>query len=76
LSRNTELVEVYQARGEGEAHVIKNLLENCGIPCLLKRTSGFIPQLFLGNSLLPMSVMVYAEDAEAAREILKGEDNV
>lgn len=67
MNKSKELVEVYVARGAAEAEIIKGLLESCDIACLL-RSSG--SSIYSGQ--VPTSVMVRAEDADAARRLLEG----
>jgi hypothetical protein len=75
LSRNNELVEVYLANGESEAEIIKGLLENNDIPCMLKFAGMTSSSIFGGSVFAQVSVWVREEDVEAARELLKGEEN-
>ena len=71
MKSNERLVSVYQAAGEAEAYVIKGLLESNGIPCLLQS-----PVLSQFGSVGFFKVMVREPDADEARELISGENNV
>ena len=70
MSPNNELVEVYMASNEGEAEVIKGLLESIGIPCLLKYSGAYSSSIFAVTGPGLIKVMVSEKDAEEARKIL------
>ncbi len=74
MSQN-KLVEVYVAKGEIEAQVIKSLLENFGIPSLLKSQAAASVHVFAVDDMGAVSIMVRPEDEAAARELVKGENN-
>jgi type IV secretory pathway TrbF-like protein len=76
LSQNKDLVGIYVARGEAEAQVIKSLLESYGIPSVFKTQAALSTYVFAVDGMGQVSVMVRAEDAEAAQELVKGEENV
>jgi hypothetical protein len=76
LSRPDELVEVYRARTEMEAQVIKSLLEGFEIPCILRSNAAPSVHMFTMNGLAEVKVMVPATLADAARELIVREDNV
>jgi hypothetical protein len=65
------MVEVAFVRDQVEAEMIRGLLEDRGIECLLQRTGVDGPSL--GEGLLPQAqhrVLVGAEEAEAAKALL------
>ena len=70
------MVEVYQARGEAEALVIKGLLESHGIPCLLKSHASPSVHMFAVDGMGEVKVMVWEQAAEQARELINGGDDV
>lgn len=70
------MVEVYRAVGEAEAQIIKGLLEGCGIPCLIKSNAAPSVHVLTVDGLGEFKVMVWEEDAEAARELIKGDSCV
>ncbi len=76
MSRPDELVEVYRARTEMEAQVIKSLLEGFEIPCILRSNAAPSVHMFTMNGLAEVKVMVPATLADAARELIVREDNV
>jgi hypothetical protein len=76
LSNNEKLVEVYQARGEAEAQIIKGLLESYGVPCLLKSTAAPSVHTFTVNGMGAVKVMVRESMADKARRLIRGKDRV
>jgi len=76
LSKSKQIVEVYQARGEMEAQVIKGLLESYGVPCFLKSTAAPSVHTFTVNGMGEVKVMVRASMAEKAKRLIEGKDYV
>ena len=72
MSKHEKIVEVYLAKGEAEAHVIKGLLESQGIPCLLKSNAAPSVHVFAIDGMGEFRVMVRESVAEKARELIKG----
>ena len=70
------MVEIYRAAGEMEAQVIKGLLENYGIPCLLKSDAAPSVHVLTVDGMGEIKVMVWKSMAEEARELIKGKDDV
>jgi hypothetical protein len=71
--RETDLVEVYTAAWEPEAHIVKARLESEGIPALLKYEAiGFITGLTV-DGLAQVHVLVSEKCADDARAILISE---
>ena len=62
------LVKVAFARNQVEAEMLQGLLSEAGIPSVLKRSGGFDNPDFLASG--PQDVMVNAEAAKRAREVL------
>jgi hypothetical protein len=73
LNRNSKLVEIYIARGEAEAQIIKGMLDSYGIPSLLKAQASPSVHVFTVDGMGQVAVLVRAEDADDARELIKGE---
>jgi len=73
LSQNSELIQIYVARGEAEANVIKGLLDSYGIPNILKAQASPSVHVFTIDGMGQISIWVRKEDAEDARELIKGE---
>ncbi len=71
----TDLVEVYVAKGEAEALIIKGLLENYGIPCLFKPYAAFSASVLVMDGTGQIRIMVKKKDETDARELVKGENN-
>jgi hypothetical protein len=66
-----ELVEVACVRNQGEAEIIRGLLESAGIPCLVQPSGIASPQLGVAGLLAnPLGLMVHAERAEDARALI------
>jgi len=76
LSNNGKLIEVYRAAGEMEAQVIRSLLEQYGIPCLLKGDAARTIYGLTVDGLGEVRIMVRESMAEKARRLIRGKDNV
>ena len=74
MSNKEKIVEVYKARTEMEAEVIKGLLESFGIPSYLKSHAAPSVHWFTMDGLGEVRVMVLDSMAEEARRLIK-EDN-
>ena len=73
---NEQLVEVYRARGEAEAQVIKGLLESYDIPCVLQSNAAPSVHMFTVDGMGEVRVMVRESMADEARELIGGAGNV
>ena len=73
MNPNNDLVEIYVAKGEAEAQIIKGLLESYGIPCLFKPYASFSASVFVTDGTGQIRIMVRKEDEKDARELVKGE---
>jgi len=67
------MVEVYRAAGDLEAQVIKSLLENYGIPCLLKSHAAHSVHMLTVDGMGEVKVMVWESMAKEAKQLLEGE---
>ena len=76
MSNNEKMVEVYQARGEMEAQVIKGLLESYGISCFLKSRAAPSVHTFTVDGMGEVKVMVRASMAEKAKKLVREKDHV
>ena len=72
MSKNKQMVEVYQARGEAEAQIIEGLLESYGVPCFLKSQAAPSVHTFTVNGMGEVKVMVRESMAEKARRLIRG----
>lgn len=68
-----ELVEVWRSHGEIEAQVIRALLESNGIRSIFRGEALRITHGFTMDGLAEVRILVRAEDAERAREIVAAE---
>ena len=68
--KNDKLVEVYKARTEMEAQVIRGLLESFGIPSVLKSNSAPSVHMFTMDGLAEVKVMVLASTADEAKRLI------
>jgi len=75
LNQNNDLVQIYVAKGEGEAQIIKGLLESYGIPCMFKPYAAFSASVLVMDGTGQIRIMVKKEDEKDALELVKGEDN-
>jgi hypothetical protein len=65
-----ELVEVWRASGETNAQIIRSLLQSYGIESLIEGESLRLTHGFTLNTLGLARILVRAEDAEQARDLL------
>ena len=70
-----KLVEVYLASGEIEAKLIKGLLEDNGIPCILKSHAAPSVHMFAIDGMAEVKVMVPASAAEEAKKLVVRDAN-
>ena len=63
-------MEVWQASGETNAQIIRSLLESYGIESLIEGESLRLTHGFTINQLGLVRILVRAEDAGRARELL------
>lgn len=75
MNRSNDLVEVYVAKGEVEAEIIKGLLETYGIPCLFKPYGSFSASVLVMDGTGQIRILVRPEDEKDVNELLKGENN-
>ena len=71
--KRTKLVSVYHANGEAEAYIIRDILAENGLPCVL---SSDVPSGIIGTGIVMVSVLVDETKAEEARELLREQDDV
>jgi len=76
LSKNEKMVEVYRARNEMEAQVIRSLLESYDIPCLLKSNAAPSVHMFTMDGMAEVRVMVLDSMAKEAKELIVSNSNV
>ncbi len=71
MSNQPDMVEVYKAKGELEAQVIKGLLESYGIPCVLRSHAASSVHSVAIDGLGEVRVMVSKPQEEAARQLVE-----
>jgi hypothetical protein len=70
LKSSQKMVEVYQARNEMEAQVIRGLLESYGIPCFMKSNAAPSVHTFTMDGMGEVRIMVLESLAARARELI------
>ena len=70
MSKEEKLVEVYKARHEMEAQVIKSLLESYDIPCFLKSNAAPSVHLFTVDGMAEVRILVLDSLADRARKLI------
>jgi hypothetical protein len=70
LKNNEKQVEVYHARNQMEAQVIKGLLESFNIPSVLKSNAAPSVHLLTVDGMSEVSIMVLESMAEQARGLI------
>jgi hypothetical protein len=73
LKSSQKMVEVYLARNEMEAQVIKGLLESFDIPCFMKSNAAPSVHTFTMDGMGEVRIMVLESLAERARELIVGD---
>jgi len=73
LKSSQKMVEVYHARNEMEAQVIKGLLESYDIPCFMKSNAAPSVHTFTMDGMGEVRIMVLESLAARARELIKKE---
>ncbi|OGO32446.1 MAG: hypothetical protein A2Z29_06335 [Chloroflexi bacterium RBG_16_56_11] len=76
MNKKSKLVEVYCARNEMEAHVIRGLLESFDIPSVMKSNAAPSVHMFTMDGMAEVKIMVMDSMADEARQLLAGEKNV
>ena len=72
--KREKLVEIYRASGEAEAQFIKSLLEDNGVPCLLKSHAAPSVHVIAVDGMAETRVMVWESMAGKARQLIEGKD--
>ena len=75
MKNNEKMVEVYDARNEMEAQVIKSLLESYDIPCFFKSNAAPSVHIFTMDGMGEVKVMVMESMAARARELIVSDNN-
>ena len=76
MNKSSKLVEVYKARTEMEAQVIKGLLASFDIPSVLRSNAAPSVHMFTMNGLAEVKVMVLESMADEAKELIVSENHV
>ncbi len=76
MNKSGKLVEVYKARTEMEAQVIKGLLESFDIPCVLRANAAPSVHMFTLDGLAEVKVMVLDSMAEEAKGLIVSKNDV
>ncbi len=75
MTKQKKTVAIYRAVSEAEARIIKSFLESNGIPCLLKANAAPSVHAFAINGMGEVSVLVWEDMAEKARELIREEED-
>ena len=75
MTKQKKTVAIYRAASEAEARIIKSFLESNGIPCLLKANAAPSVHAFAINGMGEVSVLVWEDIAEKARELIREEED-
>ena len=75
MSKSEKLVEVYKARHEMEAQVIRGLLESYDIPCFFKSNAAPSVHMFTVDGMAEVKIMVLASMADRAKELIVSDRN-
>lgn len=70
------MIEVYKAKGELEAQVIKGLLDSYGIPCLLQSHAASSVHSFVFDGMGEVRILVSEKVADEARRLIEANGNV
>ena len=72
MNKHESMTEVYRARGEIEALVIKGLLESNGIVCFLKSHAAPSVHVLTVDGMGEVAVMVLDSMVERAKKLIRG----
>ena len=70
------MIEVYKAKGELEAQVIKGMLESYGIPCLLQSHAASSVHSFAVDGMGEVRILVSEKAADEAKRLIETNSNV
>ena len=70
------MIEVYKAKGELEAQVIKGMLESYGIPCLFQSHAASSVHTFAIDGMGEVRILVPEDKADEAMRLIRANDNV
>ena len=70
------MIEVYKAKGELEAQVIKGILESYGVPCLLQSHAASSVHSFAVDGMGEVRILVSEKAADEARRLIETNNNV
>jgi hypothetical protein len=76
LNKKQKMIEVYKAKGELEAQVIKGMLESYGIPCLLQSHSASSVHTFAVDGLGEVRISVSEKASDQARRLIETNSDV
>ena len=68
-------VEIYVARGEAEAELIRGMLEDCGIPSMLKSHAAPSVHAFTIDGMGQFKIMVPQCYEEKAKELIRKDND-
>ncbi len=72
-NHNRSMIEIYKAKGELEAQIIKGMLDSYGIPCILRSNAAGSVHSFVFDGMGEVRIMVLESHAEEARAIICSE---
>lgn len=75
MKSSEKMVQVYHARTEMEAQVIKSLLESYGIPCFLKSNAAPSVHTFTMDGMGEVRIMVLESLADKARDLIVSDND-
>ncbi len=67
------MIEVYKAKGELEAQLIKGMLDSYGIPCILRSNAASSVHSFVFDGMGEVRIMVPESHAQEAQNIINSE---
>ena len=70
------MIEVYKAKGELEAQVIKSLLGGFGIPCILQSHAASSVHTFAVDGMGEVRILVSEKVADEAKRLIEAKGNV
>ncbi len=73
MNNQLKMIEVYKAKGDLEAQVIKGLLESYGIPCLLQSHAASSVHPFAIDGLGEVRIMVPEKAADEAKRLIEAD---
>ncbi|UCG54116.1 MAG: DUF2007 domain-containing protein [Dehalococcoidia bacterium] len=73
MSNQWKMIEVYKAKGELEAQVIKGMLASYGIPCLFQSHAASSVHTFAIDGMGEVRLLVSEDQVDEAKRLIRSD---